>query len=83
MFGTEKNKIICNGGNKMSNEKIGENAGNIWRTLKENVQMNSNALKKATHLNEKDMNMALGWLARENKLSFEQKGNQTLISITD
>lgn len=64
-------------------EKIGESAGNIWKTLKENGQMSSNALKKNTHLSEKDMNLGLGWLARENKLSFEQKGNQTLINLTE
>jgi len=67
----------------MSIEKIGKNAGNIWKTLKEHGQMSSNALKKTTHLSEKDVNMGLGWLARENKLSFEQKGNQTLISLTE
>ena len=67
----------------MSIEKIGENAGNIWKILKEHGQMSSNALKKTTHLSEKDVNMGLGWLARENKLSFEQEGNQTLISLTE
>jgi len=67
----------------MSIERIGENAGNIWKTLKENGQMSANSLKKATHLSEKDMNMSLGWLARENKLSFEQKVNQTLISLAE
>jgi predicted HTH transcriptional regulator len=67
----------------MSIEKIGENAGNIWKILKENGQMSSSALKKTVRLSEKDINMGLGWLARENKLSFEQKGNQTLISLTE
>lgn len=67
----------------MSTEKIGKNAGNIWRALKEKGQMSSSTLKKTTHLSEKDVNMGLGWLARENKLSFEQKGNQTLISLTE
>lgn len=67
----------------MTIEKIGENAGNIWKTLKEKGQMSSSVLKKTTHLSEKDMNMSLGWLARENKLSFQQKGKQTLISLTE
>jgi hypothetical protein len=67
----------------MSNEKIGENAGNIWETLKENGQMSTSALKKTTHLSEKDVNMGLGWLARENKLAFDQKGKQTLISLSE
>jgi hypothetical protein len=67
----------------MSREKIGENAGNIWRTLKENGKISSNALKKTTHLSDKDVNLSLGWLARENKLAFDQKGNQTLISLAE
>ena len=67
----------------MSSEKIGENAGNIWQTLKEKGQMTTSALKKNTKLNDKDVNMGLGWLAREDKLSFDQKGNQTIISLTD
>ena len=67
----------------MSREKIGENDGNIWRTLKENGQMSASALKKNTKLSEKDVNLGLGWLARENKLAFNQKGNQTLISLTE
>jgi len=67
----------------MSIEKIGENAGNIWKILKDNGQMSSSALKKTVQLSEKDVNMGLGWLARENKLSFEQKGNQTLLSLTE
>lgn len=67
----------------MSIEKIGENAGNIWKILKDNGQMSSSALKKTAQLSEKDVNMGLGWLARENKLAFDQKGNQTLISLAE
>ena len=83
MLEHKESKIICNGGDKMSIEKIGENAGNIWKTLKENGQMSANALKKTIHLSEKDIYMGLGWLAREHKLSFEQKGNQTLLNLTE
>jgi hypothetical protein len=45
--------------------------------------MSTSALKKNTHLSDKDVNLGLGWLARENKLSFEQKGNQTLINLAE
>lgn len=34
------------------------------------------AVKKATKLNEKDLNMALGWLAREGKIElFDVEGD--------
>lgn len=52
----------------MLTEKIGTNAGIIWNILHENGEMEVKALKKAAKLTEKDLNMALGWLAREGKI---------------
>lgn len=46
---------------------IGENAGLIWNALQEGA-LSLKALKKATKLKEADLNLALGWLARENKI---------------
>lgn len=55
-------------------EKIGTNAGLIWNAL-ENGEASLKAVKKATKLNEKDLNMAIGWLAREGKIElFEIEG---------
>ncbi len=51
-------------------EKIGENAGAIWNALQGGA-LTTKALKKATKLKEADLNLALGWLARENKIAFE------------
>lgn len=48
---------------------IGENAGLIWNALQGGA-LTSKALKKATKLKAEEFNMALGWLAREGKLSF-------------
>ncbi len=57
-------------------EKIGTNAGLVWKVL-ENGETSLKAVKKATKLNEKDLNMALGWLARESKIEFfEVEGEQ-------
>ncbi len=67
----------------MLNEKIGQNAGNLWLILKENGPMNASALKKNSKLTEKDMNLGLGWLAREGKLSFESKKDQTMIILKE
>jgi len=63
--------------------KIGENAGNIWKALKENGSLGANALKKITKLGDKDIYMGLGWLAREGKVTFEQKGTQLKISLAE
>ena len=54
----------------MITSKIGENAGLIWNALQGGA-LTTTALKKATKLKEADLNMALGWLAREGKVTFE------------
>ena len=54
----------------MITSKIGENAGLIWNALQGGA-LTMKALKKATKLKEADLNMALGWLAREGKVTFE------------
>ena len=60
--------------------KIGENAGLVWNALQGGA-LTAKALKKATKLKEADLNMALGWLARENNISFEISETETLISL--
>ncbi len=62
-------------------EQIGEHAGSIWEHLSTNGKMSVSAIKKSTELKEKDVLMGLGWLAREDKLNIEQKGNQLHISL--
>ena len=64
----------------MSLEKIGINAGLIWSVI-ENGEMNVKAVKKATKLAEKDLNLALGWLAREGKIKFNEVENDVFISL--
>ncbi len=60
--------------------KIGENAGLVWNALQGGA-LTAKALKKATNLKEADLNMALGWLARENNISFEISETETFISL--
>jgi len=55
----------------MNVAKIGENAGLIWAAL-ENGALALKALKKATKLKNEDLYLALGWLAREGKVSFAE-----------
>ena len=60
--------------------KIGENAGLIWGAL-ENGALDLKALKKATKLKNDELFLALGWLAREGKLCFEEKEADLCIAL--
>lgn len=64
----------------MLNEKIGINAGLVWNALSEG-ELNVKAVKKATKLNEKDLNLALGWLAREGKISFNEVEGDLFVAL--
>lgn len=64
----------------MNVELIGANAGKIWSAL-QNGALSSKALKKATKLKEADLNLALGWLAREGKLAFNEAEEDIIIAL--
>ncbi len=64
----------------MLSEKIGINAGLIWTALNDG-ELNVKALKKATKLTEKDLNLALGWLAREGKVKFNDVEGELFVSL--
>ena len=61
----------------MITTKIGENAGLIWNELQGGA-LTLKALKKATKLKNDDLNLALGWLAREGKVAFEEAEELTI-----
>lgn len=65
----------------MLTEKIGTNAGLIYTALS-NGELNVKALKKATKLTEKDLNLALGWLAREGKIKFNEVEAELFVSLS-
>jgi hypothetical protein len=50
-------------------ENFGEAAGRIWRELDQRGSLNQNRLLKTVDLDEKLFFTAVGWLARENKIS--------------
>ncbi|HLP05035.1 MAG TPA: winged helix-turn-helix domain-containing protein [Paludibacter sp.] len=64
----------------MLSEKIGTNAGLVWAAL-ENKELSVKVVKKATKLTEKDLNLALGWLAREGKVKFAESEGEMLVSL--
>ena len=55
----------------MDKHQIGLNAGVVWRLLNDNKRWNYCDLKKASGLSDKDLNTAIGWLAREDKIDFD------------
>lgn len=61
-------------------EKIGINAGLVWSAL-EGGELNLKAVKKATKLTEKDLNLALGWLARESKVKFNEVEGELFVAL--
>lgn len=60
----------------MDKHIIGENAGVIWRLLNNGERWEYESLKAASGLSDRDLNLAIGWLARENKIFFERGKDQ-------
>ena len=57
----------------MDKNEIGLNAGKVWQLLSNNDKWSYGNLKKKSGLKDKDLGAALGWLAREDKIEFEQE----------
>lgn len=49
---------------------IGGNAGKLWQALTKHGPLSASALGRATALKASELDRALGWLAREGKLTF-------------
>lgn len=63
-------------------EKIGADAGIVWKILDEMGTLNVKDLKKTGKLTDKDLYAAIGWLAREEKLVFKQEEKELYLSLT-
>lgn len=60
----------------MLQEKAGNIAGLIWNALSEaETALTFKQIKKATKLAEKDFNLGLGWLLREDKIATAETGD--------
>lgn len=60
----------------MTTDTIGNWAGLVWNALNEGDVLDIKQIKKITKLKEKDIMAALGWLARENKITFEESEDE-------
>ncbi len=65
----------------MNQETIGANAGLVWNILNEAKEQTYKALKKATKLKDKDLYLALGWLAREGKIKFTDSETDIIVEL--
>ncbi len=64
-------------------EKVIEIVGKTWQALGQRGESTAGDLAKALKEREDIVNQAIGWLAREDKISFANKQNKTLISLVD
>lgn len=53
-------------------DKIGTNAGIVWKYLDTTGASSLKDVKKSCKLTDKDLYAALGWLAREGKIAFNE-----------
>ena len=67
----------------MENTRIGLNAGKVWRILNEKGELSMFELCRELGLTFEEEAVAIGWLARENKISFREKDNMLFVKIDD
>ena len=60
---------------------IGNTAGKVWKYLEEKGEANLSQLKKGVKADSNLILQAIGWLAREGKLSIQQKERQVTYGL--
>jgi len=65
----------------LSTEMIGLTAGEVWKVLADRGSQSLAGLKKSVDAPDDQVLLALGWLARENKLAFETNGRAITVSL--
>ena len=64
----------------MEIEKIGENAGKVWHELNKGKELSIPELSRWIDLSHEDTTLAIGCLARENKVYIQRKNGQVFVS---
>ena len=64
----------------MNKNQIGTNAGIVWKLLSDNAHWEYDKLKQASGLSDRDLNAAIGWLAREDKIDFDIDEQSTSVN---
>jgi hypothetical protein len=65
----------------MSPEMIGQTAGDVWRVLDERGGQTLAGLKKSIDASDDHVLLAVGWLAREDKVAFESNGRTVTVAL--
>ena len=55
----------------MNKNGIGINAGIVWRLLDNNRRLEYREIKRLSGLSDRELNMAVGWLAREDRIQID------------
>ncbi len=61
--------------------KIGTDAGTVYSVLSKNGEQTTKALKRQTKLKDKELLLALGWLARECKVDFKEGEDDCYVAL--
>lgn len=62
---------------------IGNSAGKVWKFLDTNGASSVNKIANGTGLNKNDVQRAIGWLAREQKISIGQQGRTEMLTLVE
>lgn len=76
-------KALFRGSVPMNEEVIGKAAGDIWRLLAEQGPIPFRELANSLGEDRDLVAMAVGWLGRENKLSFTPKGKALVLALKE
>ena len=67
----------------MITHDIGTTAGRVWQKLHDEGEMSISALKKMLGSKDALVDWAIGWLAREDKVSIRKEKNVFKISLKE
>jgi hypothetical protein len=76
-----RGSIMATASSTSSSTDIGATAGVVWKQLSEKGPMDLTKLVKAVGEPRDAVMQAIGWLAREDKLVFEENGRKRMISL--
>ena len=62
-------------------ETIGKVAGKLWAYLDENESASPSRIAKEINISKNELQRAIGWLAREEKLIIEVDGRVEILSL--
>ncbi len=62
-------------------ETVGATAGRVWHTLHEEGELRLSALQKRVDASSPLLHMALGWLAREDKIELAPEGRSYRVRL--